>query len=569
MESVPEGTPSHAPTATKQQVDKDETPGGFQNDMKVATATPSPRGESTAHDTCEMSILANGTSGSMTIVLPAEDSPDSRRMYLFSRLFYRKGPWFRLDDVYSKYYVRSKPSPPQTVCDQDGDVASTTDNLTKDSSPADGDKTYNPMIDQSILHAHLEELLPRLFLDIGGLLSSGMIRFFEDEAECGKAVGNEVLTTDERSIILTKLGAGKKRPMAKGEKKTIENEVWKQMRQQQLSFTPNSNERRILPVRHHIADLILDKLSKVIFHACCRSALVPAHPKDPLTQSTVHSISKMVRDKYLASSVRCEGMCFRLREAPVQTLQRCVRLYLCATSGPGDMRGSGTNGWRSIRTVHARNIPMAKVIPPPGEHTWHQIQYPGLSLRFGLSSACFLDAYVPLTANRNQEIDSKLQMEQVFSNKHEFVRWETCVELRANVDYLVELTELLRSDARRRALGKTPRHKNDGSVATNGTFDCMALLSHSGREAILNVLVEEGDKGVICRFIDSDIQESLTALETESEKVLGVIGVMALHVLRTGYSSESKNGDHAASNRPWLRHMSWCSCLAYLLFDIM
>jgi hypothetical protein len=233
------------------------------------------------------------------------------------------------------------------------------------------------------------------------------------------------------------------------------------------------------------------------------------------------------------------------------------------------MRGSGTNGWRSIRTVHARNIPMAKVISPPGEHTWHQIQYPGLSLRFGLSSACFLDAYVPLAANQNQVIDSKLQMEQVFSNKHEFVRWETCVELRANVDYLVELTELLRSDARRRALGKTPRHRNDRSVATNGTFDYMALLSHSGREAILNVLVEGGDKGVICRFIDSDIQESLTALETKSEKVLGAIGVMALHVLRARYSSESKNGDHATSNRPWLRHMSWCSCLAYLLFDIM
>jgi hypothetical protein len=468
--------------------------------------------------------------------------------------------------VYSKYYVPSRPSPQQAPCDQDGGVASTTGSMTKESLPANGEKTYHPLIDQSILQIHLEEFLPRLFLDVGSLLSSGMIRCFEDEAECGKAVGKEVLTTDERSIVLAKLGAGKKRPMAKGEKKTIENEVWKQMRQQQLSFTPNSNERRILPVRHHVADLILDKLAKVVFHACCRSALLPAHPKDPLTQSALDSISKMVRDRYLASSVRCEGMCFRLREAPTQTLQRCVRLYLCATSGPGDMRGSGTNGWRSIRTVHSRNIPMSKVIPPPGEHTWHQIQYPGLSLRFGLSSACFLDAYVPLAVNQNQECDSKLRMEQVFSNKQEFVRWETCVELRANVDYLVELTELLRSEARRKALGKTPRHKNDGSSATDGTFDYLALLSHSGREGILNVLVEGGDKGVICRCIDSDIQESLTALETESEKVLGVIGILALHVLQSG---ESTTGEQTASNRPWLRHMSWCSCLAYLLFDIM
>ena len=117
----------------------------------------------------------------------------------------------------------------------------------------------------------------------------------------------------------------------------------------------------------------------------------------------------------------------------MNTLQRCVRLYLCATSGPGEMRSDGTNGWRSVRELvvnnhddynddnghnnnsdgnnnnnfATKNTSMNTVsfgnnnsiVEPPGSHTWHSVTYPGLKHRFKISTYIFFES-VPVFAYR-------------------------------------------------------------------------------------------------------------------------------------------------------------------------
>jgi hypothetical protein len=105
-------------------------------------------------------------------------------------------------------------------------------------------------------------------------------------------------------------------------------------------------------------------------------------------------------------------MCFRLREAPLLTLQRCARLYLCATSGPGEMRGNGSNGWKSLQNIEA-NPPLARMIPPPGLQSWNQVSYPSLMHRFGVTSSSFIDAYNCLPVEE-LEGSASLSVDQVF-----------------------------------------------------------------------------------------------------------------------------------------------------------
>lgn len=37
-----------------------------------------------------------------------ENEEEARRMHLYSRLYHRKGPWFRVDDLFHRYYPKSK-----------------------------------------------------------------------------------------------------------------------------------------------------------------------------------------------------------------------------------------------------------------------------------------------------------------------------------------------------------------------------------------------------------------------------------------------------------------------------
>jgi hypothetical protein len=68
--------------------------------------------------------------------------------------------------------------------------------------------------------------------------------------------------------------------------------------------------------------------------------------------------------------------------------------------------------------------------------------------------------------------------------------------------------------------------------------------------------------------IHRDLEE-VTLLEDECEKVLGVIAIIAIHILRFRNKTIEREELRMMADRPWLRHMWWDGCLAYILWDII
>jgi hypothetical protein len=465
-----------------------------------------------------------------------EPSTEVRSLYLYCRLFYRKGPWFRIDDIYNKYY--------RPTIDGTHESAA----------------SYEDVIRMHVAH------FSTLIVDLHQLHSTGCIRFFTDEAECGKTVGLDgVLTAEERSALLHKLGAGKSRSnndkATSRQRKTCHNLIWQQMSQQTNLFASFrkkiTGERNVLPVRCHLETVMLTRLVTLIMQSVRRAQPIPKDQFKAVSLSVKSAILQTLQEKFPITS---ESWCLRLREAPLFTLQRCARLYICATSGPGEMRSNGLNGWRSVQSFDAsiiQNAPLSKTIPPPGLYNWYQVQYPGLSHRFGLTSACFMKAYkhIPVSDEVSSGLDGCVP---IFRTLEEFRMWEVCVELRCTVDYLIELYEALRSEERRRARGKEARH--EAVTSANGTIDFFSLQSSAGRKALLQKLSR-------CHLhpdVEKDVEEILPMFGNGCEGVLIVISIVVLHVL-----ADSPLIHETLVDRPWLRHMSWQACLALMLFDIV
>jgi hypothetical protein len=343
------------------------------------------------------------------------DEEEERCLYLYCRLFYRKGPWFRLDDIYSKYYApKNKLTSSEQPAQEQGEAE------TKEPPNASKENFFQPHlngnhakrksldsnIDLELLEQHIERMT-QLLSDMVRLRSTGLIRSFSGEEECGKTVGVTLITAEERASVLSKLGGDKK---LRG---TNENEIWKQMSQQRSIFARSSlgsgTEQSVLPVLKHVDEVLLDRLSRTIVQACSRTDYIPA-PIMRLQSAVVKDAFRSAVSK-LSTDLK-PHMCFRLREAPLLTLQRCARLYLCATSGPGEMRGNGSNGWKSLQNIEA-NPPLARMIPPPGLQSWNQVSYPSLMHRFGVTSSSFIDAYNCLPVEE-LEGSASLSVDQVF-----------------------------------------------------------------------------------------------------------------------------------------------------------
>ena len=341
--------------------------------------------------------------------------------------------------------------------------------------------------------------------------------------------------------------------------------------------------------------------------------------------------------------------CFRLCEAPVQTLRRCARLYLCATSGPGVMRSTAQNGLRSCRGdasssssscdpsphhlhgSHPSTTGTTTTIEPP--QSWHHVQYPSMSYCFGFTSAPYYNAYqaLPLVNNinnnnnvslaDNNNIDNKADHsfrpksgsttfppEQVFATHLDFHRWETYVELRCFVDYLLECNDRYRSEERKRQSAATfhrpdePPTPNESSIAapapsrrsssstsgkvtpptadttttTNAHFDDMGLLTAPGRKRLLEHFVTPPSQLVLLyddmERVVSD-SSTTTKLVGAYEQVLGVLGIIVIRILTFHDPQHCRNqtspGVISLQERPWLRHMSWLAGLALIVFDIM
>jgi hypothetical protein len=106
------------------------------------------------------------------------------------------------------------------------------------------------------------------------------------------------------------------------------------------------------------------------------------------------------------------------------------------------------------------------------------------------------------------------------------------------------------------------------------SIDFLDLLTSHGRERVLVGLLPaccEGPSQEVSKLADDIHQdlEGLNSLEDECEKVLGVIAIIAIHILRFRNKTIGHEELRMMAHRPWLRHMWWDGCLAYMLWDII
>ena len=414
----------------------------------------------------------------------SDETSTDRSLNLYCRLFSRKGPWFRMDDL-MKYYTPKRFSSAEKQEEESTNSAATSNvklsnppnspskfflprsrqqASTTKSHKQPGSSTFDNRIDWALVERQVQSL-SLLVDDLQQLFRMGLIRSFRDEEECGKSVGAVqkygLLRMEEQQAILSKLGGsnskrksiGQGRISPRGSSSSTpihENRIWKQMSQQQsiscLRKGDESGKLRLLPVTHHVDAVLINSLSSSIVLKASRQDYLPS-----AVFRTVMAKVKGLLEQTLAEHKSFLAMlgggtsvtCFRLREAPVKTLRRVCRLYLCATNGPGDMRGDGSNGWRSV--VERQNIrehPVStRTVLPPGAHTWHHVSYPGRDYRFKLTSCQFIRAHIPCYVAEHpvEHVESSpLATEHIFSSIESLHIWEHCVELRANVDYLLE-----------------------------------------------------------------------------------------------------------------------------------
>ncbi len=618
-----------------------------------------------------------------------EEEPDDRCLETYSRLYFRKGPWFRLDNIYKSYYMpkmrkSTEPSPEKT------DDAPIVPPIKKPASPSKffrrrntndyqnsrkNNRRNNVSEDDYIDHEYVDLQMDAVVLlleDIKRLFRVGLIRPFHSEEECGKTVGYRqgkfnntmasLLRIDEQRTVLAKLGGQKKRASnasstpksdLEQKEKPLENLIWKQMCQQQTIFNCFTNKRSstVLPVIKHVHDILLQKWALAIILKASKVEYIPS----PILRSATKAVSNALFELTSKSGVASTIMCIRLREAPVQTLRRACRLYLCATSGPGDMRNCGTNAWRSLPESHTKDLrcmPLrTNVVAPPGS-SWNTVSYPGKDWRLRVLSCQFMNAFQPMIENDShhdygdtaeesvveKEINVTLVTQtsevnkrdmsldqndaQVFLSVQAFHQWEIGVELRENCDFLLELNELLLYNERKRAKEGKGGHQRDSdsdeddnddvnkytnqlssedddSQMSESEIDFLDLHTIAGRAKIIRGLLalQKNDGKEVVSNIEQDVSTLLGTpfgdrplsaliasasnesgssqctesrpLENECERVLGVIGIMLIHVLEFRNTSIHQTEATRMVKRPWLRHLNWEGCTSYILWDII
>jgi len=236
------------------------------------------------------------------------------------------------------------------------------------------------------------------------------------------------------------------------------------------------------------------------------------------------------------------------------------------------MRGDGTNGWRSLKDIGLVSTPISSLVPPPGVHNFNQVVYPPLAHSFGLRSACFMESYRHHPISEKSRVTSAFDEEQVFTSRESFLAWELCAELRSNVDYLVELNEMLRYNDRRRKRGLETLGSKSDDADEYDSVDFLQLLTPEGQDKVLVGLLKgcgNISKEEINASIQRELNFNLDAASGECEKILVVIAVLSVCVLSQRNRTINETECASMGRRPWLRHMWWDGCLAYILWDII
>ncbi|GKY97456.1 hypothetical protein MPSEU_000704000 [Mayamaea pseudoterrestris] len=479
---------------------------------------------------CRDKLTGNAECESLPAVVPAqhlqqtpclEMEDDDRSLHLYCRLFYRKGFWFRLDDVYRRYYA------------------------TKDLQISSSDAPDSAAVDKHL--SALQDLCDVL----KRLLEKGFIRGFSSEEECGKTVDDSLLSNPERGQVLLRMAGSRRGRMAPCPPGTA---IWKQMKSQRPLF-PGASSSSYLPVKQHVDSVILQSLARVVLKSSN-----PQH--EPSVAETAH-VETRIRQILGNGAMHQLLAGFRLRAEPHRTLARCTRLFLCATSGPGSMRGDGTNGWRSLLNV-SKPSPIAGV-RFPGIHAWHFAEYPGLKSRFGLSSYPFQKSFRCMPF---EETDKNVD-DQIFDTHASFVAFEGSLELRAHVDFLLELENALRYNERRLARGMQPLGNGNFEQINEHNVDVLNLTHRCGREDFVHAVWKPCDRvsKLLLSCIERDIAIYSEAPASACHKILAIVAVVAMHVLLLQNERIGCPELAGKLRRPWLRHLWWDASLSYVLWD--
>jgi hypothetical protein len=420
-----------------------------------------------------------------------EDIVFERSMNLYSRIYHRKGPWFDLADIYVRYYAPK----------------------VSDDAEIETERT-------KILLSNHQAALQSLFVDIVRLESMGLVRSFESEYECGTVAGQVttgpngsggmkrgvLLSAEERREVLRLLGGGKSPKAARVPTQSdCTNEVLAQMQSQKTLLSAfaatKSKTTSILPVRKHVDKVLLRKLvNRVASLSKTKDGQVYT-PKKADVEMALQIIESEWKDATKDSARENQNILLstiRLREAPLQTLRRVMRLFLCAGGGPGSMRGDWTNGWRSC---------LAK-----GD--WHKVEYPGLNSRFGLE-AYPLQKYFVSTPDHSSGI-------RVFETLNDFRLFEIGAELRSSIDQAMEAYETEKMIRRRKE--KVSTYSDTSQPDDVSADDVFYLLTKDGRcnlvrkvFSYLNNPNDEPEVLSICRKIEDDIHNLHAICDSMSE----------------------------------------------------
>lgn len=577
-------------------------------------------------ETTKSTETVNGGSGSLA------DEVFERSMHLYSRMFHRKGPWFDLTDLYIRYYA-PKTKRQSAIEDQVGVAVDRSDveTFTSCNEPVASDSTNAVMADtrekamnfftpkstrkdskQSNTKKRYAEQLRRhrealkcFFTDVIRLLSMGLVRTFQSEYECGSVAGNvtsrysggvqrgTLLLSDERREVLRRLGGGKSpkamAPRSDRSEQTT-NEILLQMQSQQTVFSAyafsdgNPKQQMLLPVRKHVDLVLLNKLGAKIASLSEEGTMFKSGKSD------MGEVSRMINsawsDVHQAVNPSSDGSnngivtTLRLREAPLMTLRRCLRIFLCAGGGPGSMRGNGRNGWLSVNTAST--------------DLWHTVDYPGLLSRLGLTSFEFKHCYQQLHEDEERECASLVR---VFRRFCDFQLWEKGAELRSFVDEMAEAHELERTTWRRqqRALEASSSKTGDELEEMNvfkepSVRDRFALLTEDGRNAFIQAVIAQclhdatsslgridTDSVAIkvFRLVESDIiylqnavaeDDEDDGFTSDAERLICAVAIICHRILQCRLDHKSQSLS-SLLHRPWLRHFSFDAILVYAIWD--
>ena len=365
-----------------------------------------------------------------------------------------------------------------------------------------------------------------------------------------------------------------------------------------------SGSSALLPVRRHVHETILRKFSTRILGSIGNTSRSRSNVNEigSIVERAWNKATRAFEITEEKSLVFSSMSSLRMREAPLMSLRRASRLYLCAVGGPGSMRGdSGTSGWTSVLEsaleVSKQSedfIPFEarRVLESSGSN-WHRASFPGLSSRLGLSSLSFASSYEPILHSSGDALnqdDKALKQVQVFYDQNGFRRWETCAELRAAMDTLIELNDMIQYLSRRkkkqeivdedgedaRSVGsKSKSGCDENIVASVPVPDHLHLLTSEGRRELIGRLSVGPSVNAIYLLVESTLQrfecssdsETGVTFHNDAERIIFVLSVIGLEVLQSHFSTISSDDMLRLSTRPWLRHLAWESTLAYLLWD--